>query len=114
MPTGVSAVSFAVPAVPVDEPTVSMPSTPVRRIVLPTIAACTPPDQMPPSDVPSWRRRFWVAAMDLDVGDDVVEDDAAARGVRPAVRALGEQRAEAAEVGDARADDARVARRIRA
>ena len=42
-----------------------MPSTPVRRIVLPTIAALTPPDQIPPSDVPSWMRGFSMSEMTL-------------------------------------------------
>jgi hypothetical protein len=36
----------------VDEPTVSIPSQRARRIVLPMIAAWTPPVQMPPSSVP--------------------------------------------------------------
>ena len=36
----------------VEEPTVSIPSQRARRIVLPMIAASTPPVQIPPSFVP--------------------------------------------------------------
>jgi hypothetical protein len=48
----VSRIVFPTTVVLVDEPTVSMPSQRARTTVLPTIAASTPPVQMPPSSVP--------------------------------------------------------------
>ena len=48
----VSRISLPTIVVRVEEPTVSIPSQRARRIVLPMIAASTPPVQMPPSFVP--------------------------------------------------------------
>jgi len=52
MPVRVPRTTLSTTVVRVEEPTVSIPSQRARRIVLPMIAASTPPVQMPPSSVP--------------------------------------------------------------
>ena len=112
-------ISFPTTVVRVDEPTVSMPSQRARRIVLPMIAASTPPRPDASLVRPALRGRVRlggapVAGRVADVGDDVVESEAVQRRGGAAVLLLREQDAVRAEASNPRSDNAHVARPVRA
>jgi hypothetical protein len=65
MPTRVERTSLSTTVVRVDDPTVSIPSHPVRRIELPMTAASTPRDQIPPSFVPLFVDVFVMSSIRL-------------------------------------------------